>query len=264
MNEASLQEVTTLFEEMPPQVIMRAFDDVDNNDIAIFLLMLDTTTVADANREKSNEIQEILSHSAGDTLVKERAKDALSVQAQKLFAQFPFERQVRIAEEIIATEMVDRQQAEQIWNDLVAKMKGALENTLFFGNGAENLTKLLAHVEISEQNRLVDALARTKPALANTVSKQLLVFDNLAELPDEAILTLLQVLETNTLALALHNAPEVMQDRFFRNMSEAQADAVEAASEQLTFEEKRVGEAARESVVNLVRKFAAKGILKIQ
>ena len=100
--------------------------------------------------------------------------------------------------------------------------------------------------------------------MANTVSKQLLVFDNLAELPDEAILTLLQVLETNTLALALHNAPEVMQDRFFRNMSEAQADAVEAASEQLTFEEKRVGEAARESVVNLVRKFAAKGILKIQ
>lgn len=263
MNEASLQEVTTLFEEMPPQVIMRAFDDVDNNDIAIFLLMLDTTA-GDVNREKSNEIQEILSYSAGDTLAKERAKNTLSVQAQKLFAQFPFERQVRIAEEIIATEMVDRQQAEQIWNDLVAKMRGALENTLFFGNGAENLTKLLAHVEISEQNRLVDALARTKPALANTVSKQLLVFDNLAELPDEAILTLLQVLETNTLALALHNAPEVMQDRFFRNMSEAQVDAVEAASEQLTFEEKRVGEAARESVVNLVRKFAAKGILKIQ
>ncbi len=264
MNEGALQEVKTLFEKMPPQVIMKAFDDVDNTDLAIFLLMLDRTTAADVNQEESNEIQEILSHSAGDTLAKEHAKDALSVQAQQLFAQFPFERQLRIAEEIVATEMVDKQQAAQIWNDIVEKMKDALENTLFFGDGVANLTKLLEQVEIAEQNRLVAALGRTKPGLADTVSKQLLDFDDLAELPDEAILTLLQVLETNTLALALHNAPAAMQDRFFENMSEAQIDAVEAASAQLTFEEKQIGETARESVVNLVRKFAEKGLLKIQ
>ncbi|RKU19541.1 hypothetical protein C6501_01285, partial [Candidatus Poribacteria bacterium] len=81
---------------------------------------------------------------------------------------------------------------------------------------------------------------------------------------DEAILTLLQVLEPNTLALALHEASSAIQDKFFENMSHEQAETLGEESAQLTFEQKQLSETARQSVVNLVRNFAAKGLLKIR
>ena len=119
-------------------------------------------------------------------------------------------------------------------------------------------------MDIEPQNELMKALEKNQPELANTVADGLFTFEDLVEIPDEAIMTLLQVLETNTLALALHQASPAIQDRFFENMSAAQAETLEAESEQLTFEQKQLSETAQQSVVNLVRNFAAKGLLKIR
>ena len=46
-------------------------------------------------------------------------------------------------------------------------------------------------------------------------------------------------------------------------MSASQAEAVESETAQLTFEQTHIADTARYSVVNLVRNFAAKGLLKI-
>jgi flagellar motor switch protein FliG len=122
----------------------------------------------------------------------------------------------------------------------------------------------MGQVDIEQQNQLMEVLQKSQPELANTVADCLFTFEDLLEVPDETIMTLLQVLETNTLALALHAAPAAIQDRFFENMSATQAENVEAESEQLTFEQKQLSETARQSVVGMVRNFAAKGLLKIR
>jgi flagellar motor switch protein FliG len=261
LNEASLQELTDLLEKTPLPVIMRAFEQVDVADIAVFLLLLDVA--AKTISEESDEIRRTLARAA-DSKSKEQTEGTLTGHAQQIFAQFPIERQIRIAEQIAATEIVETQQAEQVWEELIGKMKGVLQSTLFFGNGAKNLAKFMGQVDIEQQNQLMEVLQKSQPELANTVADCLFTFEDLLEVPDETIMTLLQVLETNTLALALHAAPAAIQDRFFENMSATQAENVEAESEQLTFEQKQLSETARQSVVGMVRNFAAKGLLKIR
>ena len=260
LNETTLQELTELFERTPLQVIMKAFEEVDDADIVVFLLLLDVAT-RKVKPDSSDTIRKTLVR--GDSS-KERTEDTLTSHAQKIFAQFPYQRQIRIAELLAVTEMVDTQQAEQIWGDLIAKMKGTLESTMFFGNSAKNIAKFLAQVDIERQNQLMDALEKSHPHLSNSIADSLFTFEDIAEIPDEAIITLLQVLETNTLALALYNASTAIQDRFYENMSAEKAESVEAETEQLTFAQKQLSTTAQQSVVNLVRNFAAKGLLKIR
>ena len=238
LDEAALQALTVLLDETPPQVVLAAFQNVDDNDAALFFVMC----------------TQLKSESIGNTL---------AAHVGQVFAMLPFDKQVRIAEKVTATEIVDAERATQIWDEQVVRIKEALQKTTFLGEGAANLAKLLSYMDVAGQNRLLERLAESQPEVIESVSEKLFTFEDLSNLENEAIKTILQVLEKPTLVLALHNAPSAIHDRFLENMSASQAEAVEAEIAQLTFEQTQIADTARQSVVSLVRNFAAKGLLKI-
>ena len=238
LNEAALKELSVLLDETHPQVVLAALQDVDDSDAAVFFVMC--------------------AH-----LKSEPTGNALAAHAGKLFAQLPFDKKVSIAEKITTTEVVDAERAAQIWHEHIVKIKETLQKTAFLGEGTTNLTKLLSYMDVGEQNQLLEVLAEKNPEVVNSISEQLFNFEDLGGLENEAIKAILKVLDQQTLAIALHNAPPAIHDRFFENMSALQAEAVEAEAAQLTFEQTQIAETARQSVVNLVRNFAAKGLLRI-
>ena len=239
LDQAALQELINLLDETHPQVALAAFQDVDDTDAAVFFVMC--------------------TH-----LRTESAGNALAAHAGKIFAQLPFDKQVSIAEKVTQTETVASENARQIWNEQIERIKKAIQETTFLGEGTTNLAKLLSYLDVTEQNALLEALGEKQPGVMESVSEQLFTFEDLGNLENEAIRTILQVLDKPTLALALHNAPTAIHDRFFENMSASQADAIEVETAQLTFEQTQIADTARHSVVNLVRNFAAKGLLKIE
>ena len=239
LDEAALKELVVLLDETHPQVVLAAFENIDDSDAAVFFVMC--------------------AHLKSDL-----TENALAAHAGKLFAQFPFDKKVSIAEKIATTEVVDAERAAQIWHEHVVKIKETLQKTSFLGEGTANLAKLLSYMDVGEQNQLLEALSEKAPEMVSSVSEQLFNFEDLDGLENEAIKTILKVLDKQTLAIALHNAPPAIHNRFFENMSASQAEAVEAEAAQLTFEQTQIAETARQSVVNLVRNFAAKGLLKIE
>lgn len=239
LDAAALKELVVLLDETHPQVVLRAFQNVADDDAAVFFVMC--------------------AHLESDLI-----GNALTAHAGRLFAQLPFDRQVGIAESVTATEVVDAERAAQIWHEHIAKIKETLRQTTFLGEGTANLAKLLSYMDVAEQNQLLEALAEKNPNMVNSVSEQLFTFGDLDKLESEAIQTVLKVLDKQTLAVALHNAPATVHDRFFENMSASEAEALEAEIVALTFEQTQIAGTARQSVVNLVRNFAAKGLLKIE
>lgn len=238
LDERALQGLADLLDTTPPQVVSRAFEGVETSDVAVFFVI--------CTRFKSGEVS-----------------DALEKHAGNLFGALPFEVQVRIAEEIVRIETVDSETAAIIWERQVARIREAIEKTTFLGNGTANLAKLLSHIDLAAQNRLLETLGEKHPSVAESVSEELFRFEDLEGLEDTAIVTVLEVLETSMLALALHKAPTGVRDRFFENMKPFQAEAVEEEMAGLTFEQTQVAETAQQSVVNLVRNFGAKGLLKL-
>ena len=238
LDEAALKELAVLLDDTHPQVVLAALQDVDDSDAAVFFVMC--------------------AH-----LKSEPIGNALAAHAGELFAQLPFDKKVSIAEKITTTEVVDAERASQIWHEHIVKIKETLQKTAFLGEGTTNLTKLLSYMDVAEQNQVLEALAEKNPEMVDSISDQLFNFEDLGGLESEAIKTILKVLDKQTLAIALHNAPPAIHDRFFENMSASQAEAVEAEAATLTFEQTQIAETARQSVVNLVRNFAAKELLRI-
>lgn len=238
LGEAAQEELAALLENTHPQVVVAAIQSAEADDAALFFVI--------CTRLKGEPIG-----------------DAIAKHIGKIFAMLPFESRVSVAEKVTMTEIVDAERATQVWDAQIAKIKETRQNTAFLGDGSSNLAKLLSYMDIAEQDRLLEALAVRRPGVVGNVSEKLFTFEDLSALGDEAIKTILQVLDQPTMALALHNAPTAIHDRFFENMSASQAEAVEAETEQLTFEQTRLAETARQSVVSLVRNFAAKGLLKI-
>lgn len=238
LGEAAQQEFAALLEETHPQVVVAAIQNAEDEDAALFFV--------------------ICTQLKGDPV-----GDAIATRIGKIFAMLPFDRRVSVAEKVTTTEIVDAERARQIWDEQLANIKETRQHTTFLGDGSSNLAKLLSYMDIAEQDRLLEALAVRRPGVVGNVSEKLFTFENLSGLGDEAIKTILQVLDKPTTALALHNAPTAIRDRFFENMSASQSEAVAAEIEQLTFEQTQLADTARQSVVSLVRNFAAKGLLKI-
>lgn len=258
----SIQELTEIFESTPLPIIMGAIEQIDDNEIAVFLLLLDKVS-SGIPSDESDVIHKALIQSEDDKTEKDTVK-ILSNYAQEILAALSFSKQVRVSENIASTEMIETEQAGQIWNDFTDRIKSVLENTLFFGNGAKNLAKLLEQVDIEQQNKLMEVLQDSDPELAHTVGDYLFTFDDIVDIPNEAILTILQVVEPNTLAIALHDTTESLVEKFFENMSTEQIENVKSEIKQLSFEQKQISDTAQQSIINLLRNFAGKGIVKLR
>ncbi len=239
LDEAAQQELAVLLDETHPQIVVAAIQSAEDDDAALFFVIC-------------------------TQLKGEPIGDAIATDIGKIFAMLPFDRQVSVGEKVTTTEIVDAERATQVWDEQLAKIKETHQNTTFLGEGAANLAKLLSYMDITEQDRLLEALAVRRPRIVGNVSDRLFTFEDLSALGDDAIKTILQVLDKPTMALALHNAPTAIRDRFFENMSASQSEAIEAESEQLTFEQTQLAETARQSIISLVRNFAAKGLLKME
>ncbi len=239
LDEGAVEELTALLDETHPKIVLAALQNVEDSDAAVFFVMC----------------AHLKSDSGGGTL---------AAHAGTLFAQLSFEKRVSIAEKIATTEVVDAERATQIWYEHIAEIKETLEKTAFLGKGTTNLAKLLSYMAVHDQNQLLEVLAEKDPEMVSNISEQLFTFEGLSRLESESIKVILKVLDTQTLAVALHNAPSTVNDRFFENMSASQVEAIRAENDKLTFEQTQVADTARQSVVNLVRNFAAKGLLKLE
>ena len=231
--QISAQELTDLLDRTHPRVLVDALGKEDVADLAIFLLIL------------------------------QRTSQSLEKHAAQILAQLPLEIQLSVAEYIAETEISDSEQVDTICTRIIDQIQITANRTTVFGDGATNLAKLLGHMPFDDQNRLLEVLEEHQPKLVNDVNEQIFTFDDLKDLNDDAMSTVLQMLDPSTIALALHKTTPEMQEKFLQNMPTESATSVEQEMDALTFEQTQIADTARQSVVNAVRRFAVKGIIKL-
>ena len=232
-DSASIETLENLLETTDARVVVRAVKDAKDDELAIFLLKL------------SN------------------ASPVLRNHAAQILIALPTEKQATVAEQITKTEVVESTVVEDVYQRLVNRIQESASEIVVFGDGTSNLVRLMARMKIDQQNQLLDALAERQPVLVNEVRSRIFTFVDLAKLTDDGLRSVLQMLDVKTVALALHDVPSKIREKFLRNLSAESAEAVESEMSRLTFEETGVSNTARQSIVSLVRKFAAKGMIKI-
>lgn len=248
LDELSRRRLISLFQDHDFPIVVRALSEQEVADLAIFLLVLTRTKT---NIPTLSETEE----TSNDLLLVDRAAQIL--------ANLPTDQQTGVAQEIAAIDMLPTEQIKETVDQIVNHVTAFAESTVVFGAGTENLAKLLSKMDASQQGQLVESLRVTNPELATGLNREIMPFSSLSMLDDETIRTLVNYLDVNTIAVAIHNLPQEIQDRFLNVMEGDMGTEIEAKMDSLGFAETQIASTAQQSILDLVYRLAAKGILQI-
>ncbi|WP_175652974.1 flagellar motor switch protein FliG [Pseudomonas sp. Marseille-P9899] len=86
--------------------------------------------------------------------------------------------------------------------------------------GVRAAAEILNLMATSQETSAIDTLRNHSADLAQKVLDEMFLFENLADVDDRSIQTLLQNVDSNSLAIALKGASAPLLERFLRNMSQ--------------------------------------------
>lgn len=108
--------------------------------------------------------------------------------------------------------------------EIIADAARVLKDSGFFGKElCDSVSKDLPYSERDALINCVNEIFEKDPLVAMSVEKHLIAFDVLLDIDDRSIQRILRETDRNTLAMALVNAPQNIQEKIFRNFSKRAA-----------------------------------------
>ncbi|WP_240125294.1 flagellar motor switch protein FliG [Thermomonas alba] len=149
-------------------------------------------------------------------------------------------------------------------NDVMARQFAGNQNLKSSSiGGVKVAANILNFMDGGMDETILEAIAQIDEPLTGQIRDLMFVFDDLAELDDRAIQTVLREVPADKLALALRGADQKVKDKIISNMSQR-------ASEMLLEDMEARGpvrlaevEAAQKEILTLVRKMADEGTIQL-
>lgn len=129
--------------------------------------------------------------------------------------------------------------------------------------GLKVAADILNHLEASVEQTLMSAIHSTDPDLGGKIQDLMFVFDNLVDLDDRAIQTLLREVSNDKLGTALRGADPKVSSKIFKNMSSRAAQILQEDMEARGPVRLADVEAAQKEVLAIVRRLAEEGQITI-
>jgi flagellar motor switch protein FliG len=129
--------------------------------------------------------------------------------------------------------------------------------------GVRTAAEIINFMNSSDEDAVMTELREIDADLAQRILDEMFVFENLADLEDEAIQIILKEIDLALLPVALKGAPEELRDRIFKNMSNRAAEMLrEDLDAQGPIRMSRVEE-AQKTILLTARKLAENGQINL-
>jgi len=125
--------------------------------------------------------------------------------------------------------------------------------------GEKTAANILNFLDSSIENQLMEQVRTENEDLATRIEDQMFVFDNLREVDDRGIQTMMREVSTDLLALALKGVDDEMQKKFLKNMSSRAADMLLEDMEAKGPVKLSEVEAAQKEILAVARKLEESG-----
>jgi len=125
--------------------------------------------------------------------------------------------------------------------------------------GVAKAAEILNMVESVVEVGVMDVLEEKAPDLAVQIQDKMFVFDDLANLDDRSIQTLLRDVSTDSLLLAMRGADEALKEKIFANMSRRAAEMLRDDLEASPPAKLSEVEAAQKDILQISRRLADAG-----
>lgn len=146
---------------------------------------------------------------------------------------------------------------------LERKVSSILNQEMTQAGGPKALVDLLNRVDRSTERLIMESLSENNPELAETVKNMMFVFEDIIQLEDRAIQSIMREVDIKDLATALKGTSAEVQEKIFKNMSERAVGMLKEDMEFMGPVRLRVVEEAQQKIVAVIRKLEESGELVI-
>jgi flagellar motor switch protein FliG len=129
--------------------------------------------------------------------------------------------------------------------------------------GVRTAAEILNFVGTSSEKMVLDTIREYDSELALRIQDEMFTFDNLLDIDDRGMQTILRDVQGDNLIIALKGADEAIREKVFKNMSSRAAEALRDDLESRGPVRLSEVEAAQKEVLKVVRKLADSGELMI-
>ncbi len=125
--------------------------------------------------------------------------------------------------------------------------------------GSGTVAEILNQVDQNTENSIMTKLEEDRPELSNEVRKLMFVFEDLLNVDDRSIRTILKEVNNDELTLSLKAASEEMRDKIFANLSERASSMIKEDLEAMGPTKLADVEKAQQAILRVAKKLEAEG-----
>ncbi|MED5526688.1 MAG: flagellar motor switch protein FliG [Pseudomonadota bacterium] len=125
--------------------------------------------------------------------------------------------------------------------------------------GLKAAANIMNYLDTAVENQLMEGIRETDEELSQQIQDLMFVFENLADVDDRAIQTLLRDVQQDTLIRALKGADDGLREKMFKNMSKRAADLMRDDLEAMGPIRISEVEAAQKEILSVARRLSDAG-----
>ena len=145
-------------------------------------------------------------------------------------------------------------------NEILEKQFAGNSNTMRANmGGIKRTADIMNYLESNTEAQLIESIRGMDEDLSTKIEDLMFVFENLADVDDRGIQTLLREVSSEVLVVALKGADEVIKDKIFRNMSKRAAELLEDDLEAKGPVRISEVEASQKEILTIARRMAYAG-----
>lgn len=145
-------------------------------------------------------------------------------QSASILSNFPDKVRLEIMMRIASLESVQPDALKELNMILEKQFSGKGSNPSTTIGGTKTAAEIMNHLDGAVEQELMQSIKDTDEDLGNQIQDLMFVFDNLREVDDRGIQSLLREVSSEVLILALKGADDFLKEKFFNNMSKRAAE----------------------------------------
>ena len=185
-------------------------------------------------------------------------------KASEVLGGLPGPKQVEVVKRVAGMTNTNPDIVREVEEGLELRLSSMLTQSFEKIGGVPSVAEMLNLTDRTTEKSIMEGLEDESPELVDEIRRLMFVFEDVNQVDDKGIQSVLKEIDNDQLTLALKTASEELSEKIFRNMS---ARAAEMIREEMEFMPPvRVSdvEAAQQKIVDVVRRLEDSGELVIQ
>lgn len=180
-------------------------------------------------------------------------------QAAEILNQFPEKNRSDILLRIATMDGVQPAAMQELNEMLERQLRGSNNVKSSAIGGVRTAANILNFIETSAEAKLLEQIRDVDAELGQAIQDLMFVFDNLLEVDNRSIQTLLREVSSESLVLALKGADDAVKEKFFSNMSQRAAEMLREDLEAKGPVRLSEVESAQKEILAIARRLADEG-----